>query len=65
MSDLTFSSGLFGKQMGGLARRSFQRHRVSVWDLSEFKDIVQVFDHILIRLRSAGSEEAAACMSEG
>ena len=63
LSDLT-SSGRFRKYMGGFARWSFRRDRVSVWDLLGLKDIFQVLDQLLILSRSADREEAAACLSE-
>ena len=51
--------------MGGLARWSFRRYRVSVWDLSGLKDIFQVLHQLLILSMSAEREVVTACLSEG
>ena len=45
--------------MGGFARRSFRRDRVSVWDLSGLKNIFQALDQLSILSRPAEREEAA------
>ena len=51
--------------MGGFAIQSFWRETVNVWDLSGLKDILQVFDSLVVPSRSTEREEAAACLSEG
>ena len=38
--------------------------RVRVRDLSEFKDIFQVFEQLVILSRYEESEETASCLSE-
>ena len=50
--------------MGGIARRSFQRDKMSVWNLSGLRDIFQVLDQLLIPSGSAEREEAVACLFE-
>jgi len=65
LCDFTFLSGLFRKSRGGFARWSFWRERMSVSDLLWLKDKFQVLDQFLILSRSAESEAAAACLSQG
>ena len=49
----------------GGSQRSFRRDIVRVCDLSGLKDMFHVLDQFVIFPRSAVSEEAAACRSEG
>ena len=64
-TEWTSSRGLLRKWMGGFSKRSFQRDIVRVWDLSGLKDMFHVLVQFVILSRSAVSEEAAACRSEG
>ena len=50
---------------GRFSRWSLRRDIVRVCDLSELKDRFHVLDQFVILPRSAVSEEAAACRSEG
>jgi len=51
--------------MKGIARWSFRRETVIVWDFSRLKDIFQVFDQLVILSRSAELEEAPVYIYEG